>query len=256
MGRLDGRVAFVTGAGRGIGAATSLRMAEEGARVVLADIDTEGCQQVKSELDRLGSEGLVVRCNVTDSAMVQDAVNQTVEHFGRLDILVNNAGVTRDNLLFKMSEEDWDTVMNVHLKGAFLCSRAAQAPMVKQNYGRIVSLSSTSALGNRGQANYSAVKAGLQGFTRTLAIELGKFGITVNAVAPGFIDTEMTRATARRMGVDPQVAMEDAARRIPVGRVGQPRDIANVICFLASDEAGFINGQIIYASGGPGRGRI
>ncbi len=256
MGRLDGRVAFVTGAGRGIGAATALRMAEEGARIVLADIDTEGCQQVKLELDRLGSEGLVVRCNVTDSMMVQAAVDQTLEHFGRLDILVNNAGVTRDNLLFKMSEEDWDMVMNVHLKGAFLCSRAAQAPMVKQNYGRIVSLSSTSALGNRGQANYSSVKAGLQGFTHTLAIELGKFGITVNAVAPGFIDTEMTRATARRMGVDPQAAMEDAAKRIPVGRVGQPRDIANVICFLASDEAGFINGQIIYASGGPGRGRI
>jgi 3-oxoacyl-[acyl-carrier protein] reductase len=256
MGRLDGRVAFVTGAGRGIGAATALRMAEEGAHIVLADIDTEGCRQVKSELDRLGSEGLVVRCNVTDSTMVQAAVDQTLEHFGRLDILVNNAGVTRDNLLFKMSEEDWDMVMNVHLKGAFLCSRAAQAPMVKQNYGRIVSLSSTSALGNRGQANYSSVKAGLQGFTRTLAIELGKFGITVNAVAPGFIDTEMTRATARRMGVDPQAAMEDAAKRIPVGRVGQPRDIANVICFLASDEAGFINGQIIYASGGPGRGRI
>jgi 3-oxoacyl-[acyl-carrier protein] reductase len=256
MGRLDGRVAFVTGAGRGIGAATVLCMAEEGARVALADIDTEGCQQVKTELERLGSEGLVVRCNVTDSTMVQAAIDQTLEHFGRLDILVNNAGVTRDNLLFKMSEEDWDTVMNVHLKGAFLCSRAAQAPMVKQKYGRIVSLSSSSALGNRGQANYSSVKAGLQGFTRTLAIELGKFGITVNAVAPGYIDTEMTRATARRMGVDPQVAIEDAARRIPVGRVGQPRDIANAICFLASDEAGFINGQIIYATGGPGRGRI
>jgi 3-oxoacyl-[acyl-carrier protein] reductase len=251
MGRLDGRVAFVTGAGRGIGAATAIRLAEDGARVVLADIDTEGCQQTASEIERLGSEALVVQCNVADNAMVQDAMAQAVSRFERLDILVNNAGVIRDNLLFKMTEEDWDTVMNVHLKGAFLCSRAAQAYMVKQNYGRIISLSSTSALGNRGQANYSSAKAGLQGFTRTLAIELGKFGITANAIAPGFIDTEMTRATARRQGLDPQAVIADASKRIPVGRVGQPRDIANVICFLASEEAGFVSGQIIYVAGGP-----
>lgn len=253
MGRLEGRVAFITGAGRGIGAATTLRMAEEGARVVLADIDTEGGQQVLAEINRLGTEAFTVACNVADSAQVQAAVDQTVQRFGRLDILVNNAGVLRDNLLFKMSEEDWDTVMNVHLKGAFLCSKAAQTYMVKQNYGRIVSLSSTSALGNRGQTNYSAAKAGLQGLTRTLAVELGKFGITANAVAPGFIDTEMTRTTARRLGLDPQVMIAESAKQIPVGRVGQPRDVANVICFLASDEASFVNGQIIYVSGGPGR---
>jgi 3-oxoacyl-[acyl-carrier protein] reductase len=251
MGRLDGRVAFVTGAGRGIGAATALRMAEEGARIALADIDAEGCQQVAAELDRFGSEGFVVRCNVADSANVQDAVDQAASHFGRLDILVNNAGVLRDNLLFKMSEEDWDTVMNVHLKGAFLCSRAVQKYMVQKKYGRIISLSSTSALGNRGQANYSSVKAGLQGFTRTLAIELGPFGITANAVAPGFIDTEMTRSTARRQGLDPDQVIAEASKVIPVRRVGQPRDIANVICFLASDEASFVNGQIIYVAGGP-----
>src|SRR5712691_7012008 len=251
MARLEGRVAFVTGAGRGIGAATALRMAEEGARVVLADIDAEGCTQVAAELDHLGSEGLVVHCNVADSAMVQDAVDKTVSHFGRLDILVNNAGVVRDNLLFKMSEDDWDTVLNVHLKGAFLCSRAAQKYMVQQKYGRIVSLSSTSALGNRGQANYSTAKAGLQGLTRTLSIELGPFGITVNAVAPGYIDTEMTRATARRQGFDPDEVIAEASKRIPVGRVGQPRDIANVACFLASEEAGFVSGQIIYVAGGP-----
>lgn len=251
MGRLEGQVAFITGAGRGIGAATALRMAEEGARVALADIDTEGSQQVSTEIDRLGSESLVLPCNVTDSAMVQDAMAQTANRFGRLDILVNNAGVVRDNMLFKMSEDEWETVINVHLKGAFLCSRAAQKYMVEQKYGRIVSLSSTSALGNRGQANYSSAKAGLQGLTRTLAIELGQFGITVNAVAPGFIDTEMTRATARRQGIDPDQRIAEASKLIPVRRVGQPRDVANVICFLCSDEAGFVSGQIIYVAGGP-----
>ena len=183
--------------------------------------------------------------------MVQDAVEKTASHFGQLDILVNNAGVLRDNLLFKMSEDDWDTVLNVHLKGAFLCSRAAQKYMVHQKYGRIVSLSSSSALGNRGQANYSSAKAGLQGFTRTLAIELGPFGITANAVAPGFIDTEMTRSTARRQGHDPDEVIAHAVKTIPVRRVGQPRDVANVICFLSSEEAGFVSGQIIYVAGGP-----
>src|SRR5256714_3289368 len=251
MGRLEGRVAFVTGAGRGIGAATALRMGEEGARVALADLDTEGCQQVAAELSKIGSEGLVLSCNVADSALVQDAVDKSAGHFGRLDILVNNAGVLRDTLLFRMSEDDWDTVMNVHLKGAFLCSRAAQKYMVEQKYGRIVSLSSTSALGNRGQANYSSAKAGLQGFTRSLAIELGQFGITVNAVAPGFIDTEMTRSTARRQGLNPDDVQAQAAKNIPVRRIGQPRDVANVICFLCSDEAGFVSGQIIYVAGGP-----
>lgn len=251
MGRLEGRVAFITGAGRGIGAATALKMAEEGARVALVDIDTKGCQQVLAQLERAGAQGLVLRCNVADGAMVLEAVDRAVEYFGRLDILVNNAGVVRDQLLFKMSEEEWDTVIDVHLKGAFLCSRTAQKYMVQQKYGRIVSLSSTSALGNRGQINYSSAKAGLQGLTRTLAVELGPFGITANAVGPGFIDTEMTRATARRQGFDPDEVIANAAKNIPVRRVGQPRDVASVICFLASEEAAFVNGQIIYVAGGP-----
>lgn len=251
MGQLDGRVAFVTGSGRGIGAATALRLAEEGARVALADLDTSGCEEVAAQISALGSEALVLKCNVAEAAAVQSAIDQTAAHFGKLEILVNNAGVLRDNLLFKMSDDDWEMVMNVHLKGAFLCSRAAQKYMVQQKYGRIVSLSSTSALGNRGQANYSTAKAGLQGLTRTLAIELGPFGITANAVAPGFIDTEMTRSTARRQGFDPDEVIANASKTIPVRRVGQPRDIANVICFLVSDEASFVNGQIIYVAGGP-----
>jgi 3-oxoacyl-[acyl-carrier protein] reductase len=251
MGKLDGRVAFVTGAGRGIGAATALRLAEDGASVVLADIDPEGCKQVAAEIKDAGSQALAVSCNVAQKEAVEAAFTQAIEHFGQIDILVNNAGVLRDNLLFKMSDEDWDTVMDVHLKGAFHCSRAAQAYMVKQRYGRIISLSSVSALGNRGQANYSTAKAGLQGLTRTLAIELGPFGITANAVAPGFIDTEMTRTTARRQGYDPEKVIEMAAKSIPARRVGQPRDVANVICFLASEESSFVNGQIIYVAGGP-----
>ncbi len=251
MGRLDGRVAFVTGAGRGIGAGTALRLAEDGARVALADLDTSGCEQVASEIRALGSEALVLECNVADAELVKRSIDATAEQFGRLDILVNNAGVIRDNMLYKMTDEDWETVMNVHLRGAFLCSRAAQKHMVQNKYGRVISLSSTSALGNRGQANYSAAKAGLQGFTKTLAIELGQFGITANAIAPGYIDTEMTRATARRQGLDPEELMASAAKQIPVRRVGKPRDIANVVAFLASEEAGYVNGQVIYVAGGP-----
>ena len=251
MAQLDGRVAFVTGAGRGIGAATALRLAEAGASVILADIDVEGCKQVVAQIEQLDKKALAVSCNVADRAQVEAAMQQGVDQFGKLDILVNNAGVLRDNLLFRMSDDDWETVMNVHLRGAFLCSRAAQTYMVKQRYGRIVSLSSTSALGNRGQSNYSTAKAGLQGLTKTLAIELGPFGITANAVAPGYIDTEMTRATAQRMGFDPQERIEAASKEIPVRRVGQPRDVANVICFLASDEASYVSGQVIYVAGGP-----
>src|SRR5437879_3167074 len=218
MGKLDGRVAFVTGAGRGIGAATALRLAEDGARVVLADIDPEGCKRVAAQIEQAGSPALAVSCNVADRAAVEAAFQQAVDKFGRLDILVNNADVLRDNLLFKMSDDDWETVMNVHLKGAFLCSRAAQAHMVQQKYGRIISLSSTSALGNRGQSNYSTAKAGLHGLTKTLAIELGPFGITANAVAPGYIDAEMTHPTSRRMGLYPDQCIAEGAHAVTVTR--------------------------------------
>jgi 3-oxoacyl-[acyl-carrier protein] reductase len=251
MGRLDGRVALVTGAGRGIGAATAQRLAEEGARVTLADVDRDGTSQLAKQLAAQDAEALAVTCDVTDAASVQTAVDETLNRFGRLDILVNNAGVVRDNLVFKMTDDEFEAVLAVHLRGAFHCTRAAQKPMVEQKYGRIISLSSTSALGNRGQTNYSAVKAAIQGMTRTWAIELGPFGITANAVAPGFIDTAMTQATARRMGIEPEVFKAAAAQRIPLRRVGQPSEVASVIAFLASDDASFVNGQTIYITGGP-----
>jgi 3-oxoacyl-[acyl-carrier protein] reductase len=242
---------LVTGAGRGIGAATAKRLAEEGARLTLADLDVEGCQRVAAEIAALGSEATAVRCDVSKNDDAQQAVATAIAQFGQLDILVNNAGVLRDNLLFKLSEDDWDTVLDVHLKGAFLCARAAQKPMVERKFGRIVNLSSTSALGNRGQANYSAAKAGMQGFTRTLAIELGPFGITTNAIAPGFIDTDMTRATAQRLGLSTEQFQEGMAQLIPLRRVGQPSEVASVIAFLVSDDASYVNGQVIYVAGGP-----
>jgi 3-oxoacyl-[acyl-carrier protein] reductase len=249
--RLKDRVAFVTGAGRGIGKAIARRFAQEGAKVCMTDIDEAGVYASAEELEKEGLAVFAVRVDVTDRSQVEAAIEETVNRYGRLDILVNNAGVIRDNLLFKMSDEDWETVMNVHLKGAFYCSRAAQKYMVEQQYGRIINISSTSALGNRGQANYAAAKAGLQGFTKTLAIELGKFGITCNAVAPGFIDTEMTRATAVRIGVDFDKLVEAWTKEIPAGRVGRPEDIATACLFFASEEASFVNGQVLYVAGGP-----
>jgi 3-oxoacyl-[acyl-carrier protein] reductase len=187
---------------------------------------------------------------VTDAEQVNAAADRAVAEFGSLDILINNAGVTRDNLLFKLTEQDWDTVIGVHLKGAFLATKAAQKHMVANKYGKIVSLSSVSALGNRGQANYSAAKMGIQGLTRTLAMELGPFGINVNAVAPGFIVTEMTGATAERLGITAEELGARSAEITPMRRVGQPADIANTIAFLVSDESSFITGQTIYVDGG------
>ena len=251
MGRFDGRVAIVTGAARGIGFATAQRFAEEGAKVAILDLDEGQAAEAATKLGSADSGGhLGVGCNVGDSASVEAAVTRVVEELGGLHILVNNAGVTRDNLLFKMSDDDWDTVMNVHLRGAFLMSRAAQKVFVAQKYGKIVNLSSVSALGNRGQANYAAAKMGIQGFTRTLGIELGPYGVTANAIAPGFIATDMTDATAARVGMSVEDFRQAAAERNPVRRVGFPADIAAAAAFLCSDEASYITGQTLYVDGG------
>jgi 3-oxoacyl-[acyl-carrier protein] reductase len=251
LGRLDGKVALVTGAKGGIGFATARRFAREGAKVCVADVDGEGAATAAGKIDEENLDAFSARLDVSNRAEVETCVQETVERFGHLDILVNNAGIARDSLLFKMTDEDWRLVLDVHLTGTFLCSRAAQKHMVEKGYGRIVNISSIAALGNRGQANYSAAKAGVLGFTKTLATELGPYGITVNAVAPGFVETEMTRATAARLGVDFETFATTAVKGIPVGRGGKPDDIAAAVLFFASEEASFINGQVLYATGGP-----
>lgn len=246
--RFDGKVALVTGGGRGIGAATCELFARDGASVTVCDLDEGPAREVAAPL---GEKGLAVACDVSRRDQVEATIQKTVDAFGRLDCLVCCAGITRDNLVHKMTDEDWDGVIDTHLKGTFLCAQVAQRVMVPQRYGKMVFLSSTSADGNRGQTNYSTAKAGLQGMARTLAIELGPFGINVNAVAPGFIETRMTEATARRMGVAWEDFKKAAAERTPVRRIGQPVDIANVIAFLSSDESSFVSGQTIYVKGGP-----
>jgi 3-oxoacyl-[acyl-carrier protein] reductase len=248
MSRYADRVVVVTGAARGIGAGTAKRFAEEGASVAVLDLQEDAAAKTA---ESLGAERAIgVACNVAETDSVEAAVSRVVEELGKVDVLVNNAGVTRDNLLFKMTDDDWDTVMSVHLRGSFLMSRAVQKHMVAAKYGKILNLSSVSALGNRGQANYSAAKMGLQGFTRTLALELGPFGVNVNAIAPGFIVTDMTDATARRVGVEPEEFRKGAAERSPLKRVGYPQDIAAAAAFLCSDEAAFITGQTLYVDGG------
>jgi 3-oxoacyl-[acyl-carrier protein] reductase len=249
MGRYEGRVAVVTGSARGIGAGTARRFAEEGASVAVLDLD-EG--QAQATADGLGGDAkaIGVACNVTDAASVEAAVARVLDELGGFHVLVNNAGITRDNLLFKLTEDDWDAVLNVHLKGAFLMSKAAQKTFVEQKYGKILNLSSVSANGNRGQANYSAAKAGVQGFTRTLALELGPFGVNVNAIAPGFIATDMTDDTARRLKMDVDEFRKLNAEANPVKRVGLPEDIAAAAAFLCSDEASYITGQTLYVDGG------
>ncbi len=245
MSRFEGRTALVTGGARGIGAATAERLASEGAHVVIADFDEAAATETA---ERIG--GRAVRCDVTSRADVEAAVALAAES-GRLDVLVTSAGIIRDNLLHKLTDDDWESVIATHLRGTFLAAQAAQAHMVEQGSGAMVLISSTSALGNRGQANYAAAKAGIQGLAKTLAIELGRFSIRVNCVAPGFIATAMTAQTAERIGVsfdDFQVAI---AEQTPLGRVGQPEDVASVIAFLCSDDAAYVTGQVIYVRGGP-----
>jgi 3-oxoacyl-[acyl-carrier protein] reductase len=245
------RVAIVTGAARGIGAAVARRLAADGMAVAVLDLkEADGGGTVEA-ITSAGGRAIAVGADVSQADQVAAGVAQAAAELGPPTVLVNNAGVIRDNMLFRMTEDDWDTVLGVHLRGAFLMSRAAQKYMVDERFGRIINLSSSSALGNRGQANYSAAKAGMQGLTKTLAIELGQFGVTANAIAPGFIVTGMTAATAARIGVDFGEFQKAAASQIPVRRVGQPEDVANVASFLASEEAGFVSGQVIYVAGGP-----
>jgi 3-oxoacyl-[acyl-carrier protein] reductase len=250
-GRFSGKVAFVTGGSRGIGKGIVELFAEEGAKVAFIDLNEEALSETTSELKEKGYDVYSKVANVADAEQVENAMKEVYEAFGSVDILVNNAGVIRDNLLFKMTDSDWQTVMDVHLKGSFNAARAAQKYMVEKKYGRIINISSTSALGNRGQANYAAAKAGLQGFTKTLAIELGRYGITSNSVAPGFIETEMTKATAERVGVPFEQMVAASIAHIPVGRSGKPADIANAVAFFADEKSSFVNGQVIYVAGGP-----
>jgi len=245
------RTAIVTGAARGIGAATAKRLAADGLQVGVLDLDAANTQPVVDEIIAAGGKAIALGADVSDTDAVGEAVEKTATDLGAPTVIVNNAGIIRDNLLFKMTVDEWDLVMAVHLRGAFNTVKHAQKYMVEAKYGRIVNLSSTSAQGNRGQVNYAAAKAGLQGYTKTLALELGKFGITANAVAPGFTVTEMIAETAERVGVPLDDFLDAAAKEIAVARVGYPEDIANAISFFCSENAGYVSGQVLYVAGGP-----
>lgn len=244
--RFAGKTALITGGANGIGAATAARFAAEGADVVVADFDFAAAEKTAGEIG-----GRAVRCDVTSRIQVEAAVAFASEPQGRLDILVTCAGILRDNLIHKLTDDDWESVIDTHLRGTFLAVQAAQARMVEQGSGSMVLISSTSALGNRGQSNYAAAKAGIQGLAKTLAIELGRFGITVNCVAPGFITTAMTEQTAARLGVSFEAFQELVADKVPLQRVGRPDDVAGVIAFLCSGDAAYVSGQVIYVRGGP-----
>ncbi|MFZ5640158.1 MAG: 3-oxoacyl-[acyl-carrier-protein] reductase [Bacillota bacterium] len=243
MGLRD-KTAIVTGGSRGIGQAVAMALANAGADVVVADVDLEAAEQVAAEIRNLGRKALAVKANVSDAAGAAEMVQAAINEFGKVDILVNNAGITRDTLLMRMKEEDWDAVLNVNLKGVFNCTKAVISSMMKQRYGRIVNIASVvGIIGNAGQANYASAKAGMIGFTKSVAREVASRNITVNAVAPGFIQTQMT-------DVLPDNVKAKLMEQIPMGRLGQPEDIANAVVFLASDAAGYITGQTISVNGG------
>ena len=245
------RTAIVTGAARGIGAAVAHRLAHDQIAVAVLDIDEGAAKSVSDAIRTDGGQAIAVGLDICDEQAVAESVARVAADLGAPTILVNNAGITRDNLLFKMTVEDWDQVMNVHLRGSFLMARAVQAHMTAARWGRIVTMSSTSGIGNRGQANYAAAKAGLEGFTKTIAIELGKFGVTANAIAPGYIDTPMLEATAQRLGVSYADFLTTGIAGIPVGRAGTPDDVAHAVAYFASDQAGYVSGQVLYVAGGP-----
>ena len=246
-----GRCAIVTGGGRGIGRATARELAARGWAVALFDLDPAGLDETARLIREAGGRAAGFAVDVSDEDAVAAGVAAAAAELGAPLVLVNNAGVLRDDFLFRATLDDWDLIMNVHLRGAFLMSRAVQRFMVEAGWGRIVNLSSTSALGNAGQSNYSAAKAGIQGLTKTLALELGKFGITSNAVAPGFIATDMTRATAARQGITFEELAERVSAATAVRRMGDPADIAHAIAFFVAEESSFVSGQVLYVSGGP-----
>jgi 3-oxoacyl-[acyl-carrier protein] reductase len=238
------KIALVTGASRGIGKSISLALAGAGAHIVAVDIDLAATEAAVAEIKAQGVDAIAVQGNVTDAADVETMVSAAMDKFGRIDILVNNAGITRDALLLRMKDEDWDAVLNVNLKGAFLCSRAVAKVMTKQRYGRIVNIASVvGQMGNAGQANYCASKAGLIGLTKSNARELAKREVTVNAVAPGFIVSAMTDTL-------PEKVRDELAAQIPLGRLGTPEDIANAVLFLAAESSGYISGQVLGVNGG------
>ena len=245
------RVAIVTGAARGIGAAIALRLAEDGCEVAVIDLDAAACAQTVAGVEAQGRRGLAVGADVADEAAVSAAIAQVVEGLGAPAVLVNNAGVLRDRTLFKMTLAEWTTVIEVNLQSVFLTSRAVAPYMRAAGWGRIVNLSSVAALGAYGEANYSAAKAGVQGLTRTMALELGRYGITVNAVAPGFVVTDMTREVAARVGVTFEDMVAEQSATLAVGRPGEPEDIANAVAFFADPRSSFVTGQVLYVAGAP-----